>query len=69
MIDFQSSAWHQIRQWVEAEVAKCRQKNDALGLSTEETAALRGEIRAYKKLIGLPEASARGGQHGESSEY
>lgn len=60
MIDFQSAAWHQIRKWVETEVAKCRQKNDALGLSVEETAALRGEIRAYKKLLGLPEQVARG---------
>lgn len=59
MIDFQSSAWHQIRKWVEAEVVKCRQKNDALGLSVEETAALRGEIRAYKKLLGLQEQVAR----------
>lgn len=40
-------------------MVKCRQKNDALGLSEEETAALRGEIRAYKKLIGLPEKVAR----------
>ena len=59
MIDFQSQAWHQIRKWVEAEVAKCRQKNDALGLSVEETAALRGEIRALKRLIGLPAQAAR----------
>ena len=60
MIDFQTPTWHQIRKWVEAEVTKCRQKNDALGLSAEETAALRGEIRAYKKLLGLPEQVARG---------
>lgn len=59
MIDFQSSAWHQIRKWAEDEMAKCRQKNDALGLSGEETAALRGEIRALKKLIGLPAQVAR----------
>ena len=60
MIDFQSPAWHLIRKWAEAEVSKCRQKNDALGLSVEETSALRGEIRAYKKLLGLPEQVARG---------
>ena len=59
MIDFQSSAWHQIRKWAEDEMAKCRQKNDALGLSPDETSALRGEIRAYKKLLGLQQQVAR----------
>lgn len=59
MINFHSGDWHQIRRWAESELDKARKKNDALGLSTEETAALRGEIRTLKRLIGLPEAAAR----------
>lgn len=59
MINFLSGEWHQIRRWAEGEIEKARKKNDALGLSPEETSALRGEIRALKRLIGLPEAAAR----------
>ena len=59
MINFMSPEWHQIVKWADEELAKCRQKNDALGLTSDETAALRGEIRALKKLIGLPQQVAR----------
>lgn len=59
MIDFSNPVWYRVREWAEQEVAKARVKNDALGLSVEETAALRGEIRALKRLIGLPEKVAR----------
>jgi len=58
-INFYSPEWHQIARWVEAEIDKVRRKNDALGLSSDDTAALRGEIRAFKRLLGLKEASAR----------
>lgn len=59
MIDFSNPVWYRVREWAEQEVARIRVKNDALGLSVEETAALRGEIRALKKLIGLPAQVAR----------
>lgn len=58
-INFHSPDWHRVRKWAEAELAKLRIKNDAVGLTLEETAALRGEIRALKRLIGLPEMAAR----------
>lgn len=60
MIDFQSSTWHLLRQWAEGQVKRAREKNDALALSSEETAALRGEIRVLKRLLDLPNAAARG---------
>lgn len=59
MIDFQSSTWHLLRKWAEAQVKRAREKNDALSLSAEETAALRGEIRVLKRLLDLPNAAAR----------
>ena len=45
--------------WAEAELERLRIKNDAVGLTDTDTAALRGEIRAIKKLIALPEVVAR----------
>ncbi len=59
MIDFSNPVWHKVRVWAEQEIAKARTKNDALGLTIEETSALRGEIRALKRLIGLPQQAAR----------
>lgn len=59
MIDFSNPVWYRVREWAEQEIARIRVKNDALGLSPDETAALRGEIRALKKLIGLPAQVAR----------
>ena len=59
MIDFSNPVWYRVREWAEQEIAKARVKNDALGLSVEETAALRGEIRTLKRLIGLPAQAAR----------
>lgn len=59
-INFHSPDWHRVRKWAETELERLRIKNDAVGLTDIETAALRGEIRAIKKLIGLPEVVARG---------
>lgn len=58
-INFHSPDWHKVRKWAEAELERLRIKNDAVGLTDTETAALRGEIRAIKKLIALPEVVAR----------
>lgn len=60
MTDFTSGTWHQLRKWAEDQLEKARQKNDAVSLSPEETAALRGEIRMLKKFLGLPQEAARG---------
>jgi hypothetical protein len=60
MIDHSSDTWHQLRKWAEAQLQTARQKNDAVGLSDIETAALRGEIRTLKRILDLPNAAARG---------
>lgn len=58
MIDFQSTTWHQIVRWTEDQLKRAREKNDAM-LAPDETAALRGEIRALKRIIDLPKSAAR----------
>lgn len=60
MTDFTSATWHQLRKWAEQELEKARTKNDAVGLSDIETAALRGEIRVLKRFLALPNEAARG---------
>jgi hypothetical protein len=59
-IDFTSAAWLHVAQWAASEVERLRQRNDATDLTAEQTATLRGEIRFAKRLLGLPEAAARG---------
>lgn len=59
MIDFNSSAWHQIRKWAEQELAAARQKNDATGLTDRDTQVLRGEIRLLKRFLDLPNSATR----------
>ena len=58
-MDFQSPTWHHLRKWTEAQIQKAREKNDAVGLSDTDTAALRGEIRALKRILDLPNAATR----------
>lgn len=59
-MDFSSSTWHLARKWAEEQLRKAREKNDAVGLSETETAALRGEIRVLKRFLDLPNEAARG---------
>ena len=59
-VDFSTDTWHRLRKWAEAELDRARKKNDAVGLSDVETAALRVEIQMLKKFLDLPNAAARG---------
>ena len=58
-MDFQSPTWQHLRKWAEQQLTKAREKNDAVGLSETDTAALRGEIRALKRILDLPNAATR----------
>lgn len=60
MTDYSSGTWHQLRKWAEDQLRRAREKNDAVGLSDTDTAALRGEIRMLKKFLDLPNAATRG---------
>jgi len=60
MNDFTTATWHQMRKWAETELERARVKNDAVSLSENETAALRGEIKMLKRFLDLPNAATRG---------
>jgi hypothetical protein len=60
MNDFTTDTWHKLRKWAEAELERARVRNDAVGLSENDTAALRGEIRMLKRFLDLPQAATRG---------
>ena len=60
MMNFNSPEWHLLRKWAEQQLTKCREKNDAVGLSDIDTALLRGEIRFIKRFLDLPQAATRG---------
>ena len=49
-----------MRKWAETELERARVKNDAVGLSENETAALRGEIKMLKRFLDLPNQATRG---------
>lgn len=59
MIDYQSATWHLLRKWAEDQLKRAREKNDSTALDATETAALRGEIRAFRRFLDLPNAAAR----------
>jgi hypothetical protein len=46
--------WLKLERWAVQELDKVRKKNDTLGLSAEETAAYRGEIRVLKRILDSP---------------
>lgn len=68
-IDFSGSAWRDIAAWAETQLQTARLRNDAVGLTEAETAALRGEIRLAKKLLGLPLEAARDQQTGSAQAH
>ena len=51
--------WLQVKSWAEDEIEKLRKRNDSVETPAHETQAIRGEIRALKRLLGLPAEAAR----------
>lgn len=52
-IDFRSSTWYGIHDWVQIEMGKLRLMNDGERLSVEQTLIIRGQIKFAKKLLAL----------------
>lgn len=52
-IDFASPVWGAIAAYANDQIEKLRLKNEA-DLDLVETSLVRGEIRAFKKLLALP---------------
>jgi hypothetical protein len=59
MINLPPAEWAKVEAWANKELDSVRVKNDSVGLSPEETAAYRGEIRLLKRIIDLPNRVTR----------
>ncbi len=59
MINLPPAEWSKVEAWANKELDSVRVKNDSIGLSAEETAAYRGEIRLLKRIIDLPKKATR----------
>lgn len=62
MNEFSNLQWAHVQKWASDEIERLRLRNDSVELTTEHTCALRGEIRALKRLLALPEEVARKSQ-------
>lgn len=56
-IDFNTSTWKQVSEWAAGEISRLRTKNDG-DLDELQTASVRGEIKALKRLLALPDFQA-----------
>lgn len=59
MNEFSTLTWAHVRKWASEEIERLRQRNDSVELTNEQTMSLRGEIRALKRLLALPEEATR----------
>jgi hypothetical protein len=58
-MNLQPGEWAKVEAWAKKELEAVRVKNDSIGLSPEETAAYRGEIRLLKRILDLPNRVTR----------
>jgi hypothetical protein len=58
-INFHSASWVAVAAWAQSRIDTLRVKNET-DLDPLETARVRGQIKALKELLALPEAAARG---------
>lgn len=56
--DFDTEAWHRLVSHVHARLAELRESNDTVGLSIESTESIRGQIKALKLILALPDEVA-----------
>ena len=54
-LDVFSPTWVFVTKHLESEINRLRERNDSIALSAEQTAVIRGEIRALIRLVKLPE--------------
>jgi hypothetical protein len=65
--EFSTLTWAHVQKWASDEIERVRLRNDSVELTYEQTMALRGEIRALKRLLALPEEVARKSQMASSA--
>lgn len=57
-IEFHSGTWAQVAEFAQQRINKLREKNDG-DLDQYQTAFVRGQVKAFKSLLALPEEAAR----------
>lgn len=67
MNEFSNLTWAHVKTWAEGEVEKLRVRNDSMDLDHDQTVALRGEIRALKRLLDLPKRAAQDAEMASSA--
>ena len=50
--------WNKLRKYLDSEIARLRELNDNVTLGADQTAALRGQLKALKDLRDLPTTEA-----------
>ena len=58
MNELSTLTWTGVVAWCETEIELLRKKNDSVELAPDQTAAVRGEIRALKRLLAQPKQVA-----------
>jgi hypothetical protein len=53
--DFQTATWRRLTQTLEAELQQLRESNDVVSNDPVKTAVIRGQIKAVKKMLALPQ--------------
>lgn len=67
MNEFSTLQWAHVQKWANDEIDRLRTRNDSIELTHDQTMTLRGEIRALKRLLALPEEVARKSQMASSA--
>lgn len=57
-LNFQGSDWAYLKEHLESEIQRLREANDSPDLSADQTALIRGEIKALKRILWTPERIA-----------
>lgn len=67
MNEFSTLTWAHVQKWASEEIGRLRMRNDSIELTHDQTMTLRGEIRALKRLLALPEETTRKAQMASSA--
>ncbi len=60
-IETDSKTWHSVTAWLNHEIGRLREQNDS-NKDIVETSVIRGEIKAFKKLLSLPKSIVKKGE-------
>ncbi len=59
MIDKHSDTWRNVAAWADVELDKACERIEMFGLSSEETASLRGQIHILRNLLAMQDKAEK----------